>query len=499
MSQTPTSNLELRKLKEEYYALLVEKARRLPIWKPLPGPQTAALLSDADELFFGGSAGGGKTDLLLGMSGTKHWRAIVFRREFPRLRAVIERSREIFNNRGDTALKDSFNEQKHIWRLIDGRQIEFGSIQHVKDVENYRGRPHDLKAWDEVPEFPEAVFRQVNAWCRSTRPGQRCRIVATGNPPTTAEGRWVIKYWAPWLDTAHPRPALPGELRWYVSVDGLDTEVDGPSPVVRGGETLLPRSRTFIPSRLVDNPYLAKTGYLAILQGLPEPLRSQLLYGDFRAGIQDDAWQVIPTAWVEAAQKRWTPTPPAGQSLTCLGVDVAYGGADATVISPRRGPWFGPLKKYRGTATDSGQKAAFLVLKEHDGAAIIHVDTIGYGAACYEWLAEKVGKLAVAVNVAEATDWYDRSRKYRLTNTRTAMYWLLREALDPETGDNLALPPDPELLGDLTAPRFEVRASGIVVEAKEHLRERLGRSPDAGDAVALAHLRAQKRRLSVFA
>ncbi len=139
------------------------------------------------------------------------------------------------------------------------------------------------------------------------------------------------------------------------------------------------------------------------------------------------------------------------------------------------------------------------MLREHDGAAVIHVDTIGYGAACYEWLAEKVGKLAVAVNVAEATDWYDRSRKYRLTNVRTAMYWLLREALDPETGDNLALPPDPELLGDLTSCRFEVRASGIVVEAKEHLKERLGRSPDCADAVALAHLRAQKRRLSVFA
>ncbi len=231
--------------------------------------------------------------------------------------------------------------------------------------------------------------------------------------------------------------------------------------------------------------------------GADSALSRQELAGQFLD--DEDGWQVIPAAWVRAAQKRWTPTPPAGQPLTCLGVDVAYGGADATVISPRRGPWFGPLKKYRGTATDSGQKAAFLVLREHDGAAIIHVDTIGYGAACYEWLAEKVGKLAVAVNVAEATDWYDRSRKYRLTNVRTAMYWLLREALDPETGDNLALPPDPELLGDLTAARFEVRASGIVVEAKEHLKERLGRSPDAGDAVALCHLRPQKRRLTVFA
>src|SRR5262249_25105559 len=135
----------------------------------------------------------------------------------------------------------------------------------------------------------------------------------------------------------------------------------------------------------------------------------------------------------------------------------------------------------------SGKKAAFLVLDEHQDGAVIHVDAIGYGASCHEHLREKVGGLAVAVNVARSTDLFDRSRKYRLTNVRSAMYWLLREALDPETGDTLALPPDRELLADLTAPRCEVRASGIVVEPKEAIKERLGRSPDVGDACALAH------------
>jgi hypothetical protein len=298
----------------------------------------------------------------------------------------------------------------------------------------------------------------------------------------------------------HPRPAAPGELRWYATLpDGHEVEREDGRPFAHGAEAITPLSRSFLPARVADNPHLLRTGYVAQLQALPEPLRSQLLYGDFRAGLEDDPWQTIPTAWVEAAQARWTPAPPAGQPLTCLGVDVAYGGADQTVIAARHGPWFGPLKKYRGPATDSGQKAAFLVLKEHDGKALIHVDAIGYGAACHEHLRDRVGKLAVAVNVAEATDWFDRSKKYRLTNVRAAAYWLLREALDPEAGDGLALPPDRELLADLTAPRFEVRASGIVVEAKERLKERLGRSPDAGDAVALAHLRPRRRPFTFFA
>jgi hypothetical protein len=44
------------------------------------------------------------------------------------------------------------------------------------------------------------------------------------------------------------------------------------------------------------------------------------LYGDFRAVMEDDPWQVIPTAWIEAAQQRWTLTAPAGTSLDAIGV-----------------------------------------------------------------------------------------------------------------------------------------------------------------------------------
>ena len=104
----------------------------------------------------------------------------------------------------------------------------------------------------------------------------------------------------------------------------------------------------------------------------------------------------------------------------------------------------------------------------------------------------------MAVNVAEASEEFDGTGMYHLTNVRAAMYWRLREALDPESGEDLMLPPDPELLADLTAARFEVRASGIVVEAKEKIKERLGRSPDCADAVALALYRERKFKLDVY-
>lgn len=434
--------------------------------------------------------------MLIGLACTQHKRALLLRREAKQGRSLVDRAREVLGGYG------SFNQNTGVWQgLPGGRQIEFGGCKNPGDEQSHKGRPKDLLGIDEADQFPEAVVRYLMGWVRTTDINQHCRVVLCFNPPSVAEGRWLLNFFGPWIEPKHPHPAAPGEIRWYATArDGIEVERPNGVPFDDGGVPIQPKSRTFIPARVQDNPALMATGYLSTLLSMPEPLRSQLAYGDMTAGLQDDAWQVIPTAWVEAAQRRWRPDG-SSHPMTCIGVDCAYGGADATVVIPRHGPWFGRYKKYRGEATDSGSKAAFLVLREHDGEALIHVDGIGYGAACHEHLREKVGALAVAVNVACAPEpeIWDRSRKYKLTNYRTAMYWLLREALDPETGDNLALPPDRELMADLTAPRFEVRASGIVVEPKEKLKERLGRSPDVGDAVAMAHLRPQRRKFTMFA
>ena len=61
---------------------------------------------------------------------------------------------------------------------------------------------------------------------RRRDPDQRCRIILTFNPPMRVDGRWVISYFAPWLDRKHPNPALPGELRWFTTIgDNQDYEV----------------------------------------------------------------------------------------------------------------------------------------------------------------------------------------------------------------------------------------------------------------------------------
>jgi hypothetical protein len=71
-------------------------------------------------------------------------------------------------------------------------------------------------------------------------------------------------------------------------------------------------------------------------------------------------------------------------------------------------------------------------------------------------------------------------------NLRAFWWWMMRNALDPASGENLALPPDRALRIDLTAPRWKITARGIQVEAKEDLIKRIGRSPDLGDSAVYA-------------
>jgi len=64
----------------------------------------------------------------------------------------------------------------------------------------------------------------------------------------------------------------------------------------------------------------------------------------------------------------------------------------------------------------------------------------------------------------------------------------LRDLLDLERGEGLMLPPDQELLSDLTAPRWSMTTQGIKIEPTEVIVKRLGRSPDCADALVISIL-----------
>jgi hypothetical protein len=72
-------------------------------------------------------------------------------------------------------------------------------------------------------------------------------------------------------------------------------------------------------------------------------------------------------------------------------------------------------------------------------------------------------------------------------NKRAQAWWRMREELDPsqEGGSVIALPPDPELRGDLAAPTWKLTTRGILLESKDDIRTRIGRSTGKGDSVVM--------------
>ena len=452
------------------------------IWVPQAGPQSAAFHSQADILFYGGSAGGGKSELLLGLSLTEQEHSIIFRREAVQLIGLEERMTAILGSRL------AYNGQDHLWRLPDKKVLELGSVQKSNDWMKYQGRPHDFKGFDEITHFTELQFRTLIGWMRTDNPNVRQRVVAAGNPPTTAEGEWVKRYWGAWLDPQHPNPAKAGELRWYVTNEkGEDQEVPDSTPVMVGNELMTPKSRTYIPSRVDDNLFLTTTGYKATLQALPEPLRSQMLRGDFNAGSNDPVWQLIPTDWLKAAQARWKQLDHKGP-MTAVGFDPSRGGQDKSSVARRHGTWFDKLMTAPGAVTKDGPTAAGFVVPLVRDAPPICVDSIGIGSSALDFLVG-LGLNVHPVVGSASSELMDKAGQLRFRNKRAEMYWRLREALDPTGPDPIALPPDAELLGDLAAPRYKVvtlgRQAAIQISSKDDIREILGRSPDKGDSVAM--------------
>lgn len=471
----PAKRAELEDLAAE------QTANRL--WIPNKGPQMEAYFCPADQVFYGGEAGGGKTDLAVGLALEEHERSLILREFKDDARAMGERLVEI-------AGRDGWNDQLSTYRR-PGKRIRFDGLPNEKDKQRHKGKPNDLIVFDEVGDFYESQFDFIVGWNRTTTPGQRCRLLCTGNPPTRSKGLWVIRRWGPWLDPKHPHPAKDGEIRWFLRDEktGEEREVEGPGPYEVAGQMVRAKSRTFIRAQLKDNPDLERTGYAGTLAGLPKELRDAYMLGKFDASLKDHPFQVIPTSWVIEAQKRWTQRPPIGVPMCGMGVDPAggAGGGDRFTIVPRYDYWFGEPTCITELKKPSDGAGHVVTLRRNEADICMDMGG-GYGGPTWERLVDN-GITPIAYKGAAKATGRTRDGKIGFVNMRSQGYWQLREALDPdqEGGSPIALPPDQELLGDLTVLTWEPTAHGIQILPKEKVTEILGRSPDKGDATMLAN------------
>lgn len=211
---------------------------------------------------------------------------------------------------------------------------------------------------------------------------------------------------------------------------------------------------------------------------------------------QADEDTVIPLAWVEDAIERWREVmePPADAepdwkpalpSFTGVGVDVGSGSArsDKTTMALLYGEILAEIRKYQNADTMQTAGRVKGIIDALKGYAVI--DMVGIGLGTLNRLQEQ-NVSAYGFIAGARSERKDRSGELGYADTRSEAWWTTRERLDPAYNPTLALPPDDEMIGDLTAPKSRVMSGGkIRVESKDDLRkpDRLGRSTDVGDAV----------------
>jgi hypothetical protein len=201
-------------------------------------------------------------------------------------------------------------------------------------------------------------------------------------------------------------------------------------------------SRTFIPGKLKDNPFLAKTDYGAKLDGLPEPLRSAVRDGNFMAARRDADFQVIPTQWIIEAQARWKPDGFKDYAMTSMAFDPAGGGQDAAELAYRHGPWFGEPVTAQGDHTADGSLAAATIFTHRKDNAPVVVDVGGGYASGVTLRMRDNGIPHVPFNGGGKSLARTRDNQLSFVNKRAEAWWKFREELNPDQqgGSVIALP-----------------------------------------------------------
>lgn len=258
-------------------------------WRASPR-QVAFLKSKEDEVLYGGAAGGGKTDALLiscARTAIKHpgSQSLFLRRTFSDLNkpaAAIPRSHELFSGSA------RWDGQQHRWVFPNKSIIQFGHLQHAKNIHSYQGSQIDWLCWDELTHFTEQEYNYLRSRVRATVPGIRTGIRASTNPGGIGHA-WVRQRW---VDAGPP---------------------DAPFTIVESGRTVTAR---FVPARVWDNTALLERDpeYPVRLATLGEALSRALLDGDWDTfqGQVFTQWRrnlhVVKPVKLDPKWPRWTAT-----------------------------------------------------------------------------------------------------------------------------------------------------------------------------------------------
>ncbi len=324
----------------------------------LHSKQSLAFQSAANEILYGGAAGGGKSHLMrvaaiylcLSISGLQVY---LFRRVSDDLV-----KNHLYGPTGfETMLSDltaagmcRISSSPITIKFLNGARIYLCHCQYEKDKAKYQGAEIHVLMIDELTHFTEAIYRYLRGRVRFPKalkiPAElegRLPLILNGSNPGSIGHNWVKKSF---ID-----PILPYQI-WQ-------------TPREEGGF-----KRQFIPALLEDNPSLDKDAYEANLSGLgAKHLVKAMRDGNWNivaGGMFDDLWTeavhevqpfMIPASWKIDRSFDWGSSKPysVGWWAESDGTDVVL--PDKRCVSTVRGDLYRIGELYGCTGTpDEGTK-----------------------------------------------------------------------------------------------------------------------------------------------
>lgn len=240
------------------------KKTKETIWSPQPR-QLEFMSRPEFEVFYGGAAGGGKSDALvmemLRQVEIPHYKGLILRKTYPECRELIDKSLFYYKQAYPRA---QYNATEHKWTFPSGAKIYFGSLSHEDEKIKYQGQAFDVIGFDELTHFQLSEYTFLMSRCRPNGAGTDCYIRATGNPGNIGH-QWVKERF---VTAGTPNTTLTFDVSWQEPSGKVVTKK---------------LTRCFVPSTVFDNQALMNNDpmYVARLASLPEAERNAFLYGDW--------------------------------------------------------------------------------------------------------------------------------------------------------------------------------------------------------------------------
>ncbi|MCP4900890.1 MAG: terminase [bacterium] len=270
--------------------------KREMAWAPQAGSQIEFISCPVFEVLYEGTRGPGKTIALLvafyqycGKGFRHEWKGIIFRRTYPELRDIIDKSRALFSVLCPQA---KYNATEHIWTFPDGEKLIFAHFKEPSDYYKYHGHAYPFIGWEELCSWPTDLgFKRMISCCRSTRVGMPRMIRATANPYGVGHN---------WVKARYKLPII-NERNGHM-IGKVIRDEDG--------------DRVSIHGELRENKVLlhAQPNYVKLLRASAscEAELKAWLYGDWNivaGGMFDDLWDnlihVVPNFPFELIPPGW--------------------------------------------------------------------------------------------------------------------------------------------------------------------------------------------------